>query len=116
MENRTDSVWKAKRRDWLKLAIAGTAAPLLGRSNAQPVAKPLKTPDELDPGNIKLSHRVSIRATDDDLLFLKQIGLRFFRAEIPNDAEPGRHRPSARPVRRLWDHHVVRSPLRAHRT
>jgi D-mannonate dehydratase len=29
---------------------------------------------------------VSLRVSDDDLLFLKQIGLRFFRAEIPLDA------------------------------
>ena len=43
--------------------------------------------DEFDPANIKLAHRVSIRATDEDLLFLKQIGLRYFRAEIPLDAK-----------------------------
>ena len=85
-QNHASLSFKAKRRDWLKLAIAGTAAPLFGQSGANQSAKPLHVLDELDPANIKLSHRVSIRATDDDLLFLKQIGLRFFRAEIPNDA------------------------------
>jgi len=86
LENHTSLFLKAKRRDWLKLAIAGTAAPLFGQSTTKPPVKPSRNLDELDPANIKLSHRVSIRATDDDLLFLKQIGLRFFRAEIPNDA------------------------------
>jgi hypothetical protein len=66
------------RRDLLKLPLA---APLLGSAVA--ANAPI---DEFDPANIKISHRVSIRVSDDDLLFLKQIGLRYFRAEIPLDA------------------------------
>jgi mannonate dehydratase len=71
------------RRDLLKLPAA---AALLGQATAQSAESTRKPIDEFDPANIKISHRVSIRVTDDDLLFLKQIGLRYFRAEIPLDA------------------------------
>src|SRR5690349_23609022 len=37
--------------------------------------------DEYDPKNIKLAHRVSPGLSDDELLFLKQIGLRWARVE-----------------------------------
>jgi mannonate dehydratase len=42
--------------------------------------------DENDPGNVKLSHRISARVGDDDLLFLKQIGIRWARVEFGEDA------------------------------
>ena len=46
-----------------------------------------KTIDEYDPGNIKLSHRQPIRGmSDDDLLFLKQIGMKWARVEFGNNA------------------------------
>jgi hypothetical protein len=68
----------ARRRDVVKLALAACLS-----SSARAAGKVI---NEFDPANIKLSHRVSIRVSDDDLLFLKQIGLRYFRAEIPLDA------------------------------
>jgi mannonate dehydratase len=37
---------------------------------------------EDDPGNTRLAHRVSSRISDDDLLFLKQIGLKWARVEF----------------------------------
>lgn len=37
--------------------------------------------DEYDPGNLKLAHRTPWNAGDDELLFLKQIGLRWVRLE-----------------------------------
>ncbi len=37
--------------------------------------------DEYDPANIKLAHRTPWNASDGDLLFLKQIGLRWVRLE-----------------------------------
>jgi mannonate dehydratase len=44
--------------------------------------------DEHDAKNIKLAHRVSSGISDDDLLFLKQIGLRWARVELrPEEAE-----------------------------
>ncbi len=35
--------------------------------------------DEYDPDNIKLAHAIGANSSDDDLLFLKQIGLRWVR-------------------------------------
>jgi mannonate dehydratase len=67
-----------RRRDLLKLPFAAGLSSSAGAAG--------KVINEFDPANIKLSHRVSIRVPDDDLLFLKQIGLRYFRAEIPLDA------------------------------
>jgi len=37
--------------------------------------------DEYDPGNVKLAHRTPWNATDEELHFLKQIGLRWVRLE-----------------------------------
>jgi hypothetical protein len=37
--------------------------------------------DEYDPANIKLAHRTPWNASDTELLFLKQIGLRWIRLE-----------------------------------
>jgi mannonate dehydratase len=42
--------------------------------------------DEYDEKNIKLAHRVGPQISDDELLFLKQIGLRWARVEL-RDAE-----------------------------
>lgn len=66
------------RRNSLK-ALAGAAAPqlLAGMQLRRRVI------DEHDPSNVKLAHRVNARTiTDDDLLFCKQIGLRWLRAEF----------------------------------
>jgi len=46
-----------------------------------------KTIDEYDPANIKLSHRMVIRSlSDDDLLFLRQLGIRWCRIEFGDSA------------------------------
>ena len=37
--------------------------------------------DEYKPGNIKLTHSVGPNAGDDELLFLKQIGIRWVRLQ-----------------------------------
>jgi len=64
------------RRDVLKLALAGAGAPALALG-----ASPRK--DEYAPDNIKIATRLPIRsATDEDLLFLKQLGLRWVHAEF----------------------------------
>jgi mannonate dehydratase len=73
------------RRDLLKLALAagvGALGPLAGAARAQT----RRVIDEYDPGNVKLAHRVPATISDDDLLFLKQIGLRWARVEF-GDAE-----------------------------
>ena len=47
------------------------------------VAVPLFALDEYEPGNVKFCHRLVARTlTDDDLLFLKQIGVRWARIEF----------------------------------
>ena len=46
-----------------------------------------KVIDEYDPANIKISHRMTIKSmSDDDLLFLKQIGVRWARIEFGEEA------------------------------
>ncbi len=66
------------RRTIMELALAAGASAAVGA--------PRRAITERDPGNIKLAHRVSIRVSDEDLLFFKQIGLAHIRAEIPVDA------------------------------
>ncbi len=39
--------------------------------------------DEYDESNIKLAHRISSEISDDELLFLKQIGMRWARVSFP---------------------------------
>ena len=69
-----------RRRDVLALPLAG-ALPAAAQSPRK------KNIDEYDPGNIKLSHRLTIRGmSDDDLLFLKQIGMKWARVEFGNSA------------------------------
>jgi mannonate dehydratase len=88
------------RRNFLKLPLAAGAAGALvyaGLSHkteqeAQPAARaaPPRKPvlDEYDAKNIKLAHRVSSSAADDELLFLQQVGLRWARVELrPEEAE-----------------------------
>jgi mannonate dehydratase len=71
---------ETRRRDLLALPLAAAAA-------AQTRAPSRKVIDEYDPGNIKLAHRLPVRnLSDDDLLFLKQIGMRWARAEFGNQA------------------------------
>jgi mannonate dehydratase len=71
------------RRLFLRSTAAAMAAPIFAQR---------RTPEEDDPGNTKIAHRLNARSiTDDDLLFLKQIGLRWVRlefedADIPFDA------------------------------
>ena len=74
----------AGRRDILKLPLAGGVTAWFGRRPIEAGEERRKVIDEFDPANIKLASRVSIRATDEDLMFLKQIGLRYIRAEIPS--------------------------------
>src|SRR5262245_64417090 len=66
------------RRGFLKASLATGA---LGAANAAaPPRKPVI--DEHDPRNIKLAHRVPSTASDEELLFLQQIGLRWARVEL----------------------------------
>jgi mannonate dehydratase len=52
---------------------------------AAAAAQSRKAIDEYDPGNIKIAHRLPIRGmSDDDMLFLKQIGMKWARVEFGN--------------------------------
>jgi len=62
---------QARRRAFLKLPLAAAAASL-----SSAAAAPI---DESDPGNIKLCRRLPAELSDDDMLFLKQIGLKWVR-------------------------------------
>src|SRR5436305_7113546 len=89
------------RRNFLKLPLAAGAAGVLtyaalSRKADQPEAQPTAQaaaprkppPGEHDENNVKLAHRVSSTLTDDELLFLQQIGLRWARVELrPEEAE-----------------------------
>src|SRR5258708_9115126 len=66
----------ANRRQLLKSAVAAGALRLPAQQRAGIIA-------EYDPLNIKVAHRLDAKAiTDDDLLFLQQIGLRWVRLEF----------------------------------
>jgi mannonate dehydratase len=70
----------ARRRDFLRLPLAGGAAAL-----AAGAAAPRKS--EHDPDNTKIATVIAARsATDDLLLFLKQIGLRWLHVDFGDDA------------------------------
>ena len=61
------------RREFLRSVVAASASPLLAQEH----------PDEFADNGIKLCHRLDAKAlTDDDLLFLQQIGLRWVRLEF----------------------------------
>ena len=72
------------RRHFLKASLGAGAVGALGNVDAAgPVEQPRKPVlDEYDPKNIKLAHRVPSGASDDELLFLQQIGLRWARVEL----------------------------------
>jgi len=65
-----------QRRRFLQSSVLAAGWPLLGQTRGKHI-------DEDDPANIKLCHRLNARSiTDDDLLFLQQIGLKWVRLEF----------------------------------
>ncbi len=79
------SVIRAGRRAFLKLPLAAATAAILPSGAA--LQRRRNVIDEFDPANIKLAHRVPARISDDDLLFLKQIGMRWARVEFGAEEE-----------------------------
>jgi len=74
-----------QRRTFLKTGL-GAAAALLSGCGKLPSRQAVLPIDEDDPSNIKIAHRLNAKSmTDDDLLFLQQIGLRWARLEFGND-------------------------------
>ena len=75
---RLTKTFKPSRRNFLKIPLATGAAALVGKQ-ASAAAAPHK--DEYDPDNTKIAAMVDVHsASDDELLFLKQIGLRWVHA------------------------------------
>ena len=67
------------RRSFLKSTAVAGALAAEGRVRAAGARNVI---DEHDPGNVKLAHRIPARVSDDDLLFFKQIGMRWARVEF----------------------------------
>jgi|SRR5579859_6254525 len=65
------------RRQFLRSTLASGEMPLLAQT-------PAKRAIHDQGGDLKLAHRLNaISVTDDDLLFLQQIGLKWVRLEFP---------------------------------
>ena len=84
------------RRDFL--LASGTAGALVssgivrnGWSQEPATKQRKKVIDEFDPGNIKLARRVPGSIGDDDMLFLKQIGLRWARVDLTREQATFEH-------------------------
>src|SRR5262245_56446803 len=89
METDADSPGNAgkSRRGFLKASLATGALATLQQATAQGAPNAAARPgkpvlDEHDPRNIKLAHRVPSTASDEELLFLQQVGLRWARVEL----------------------------------
>ena len=72
---------RLNRRGILKLPLALGAAALPQRA-ASAAGTDKAEIDEYAPGNIKLARRVPDNLSDDDMLFLKQVGLRWVRVNF----------------------------------
>jgi len=74
---------ETSRRDFFKIPLATSAAALVAAQGQ--AAAPDKNED--GPDNLKLAVKIDAHAaSDEEMLFLKQIGLRWVHAEFGNDA------------------------------
>lgn len=73
--------WTTTRRTVLKLPLVAVAASIRSATATETIG-------EDDPGNIKIARRIPWNVTEDDLLFFKQIGLRWARLEYGSE-DPG---------------------------
>jgi mannonate dehydratase len=78
------------RRTFLKLGLAAAASSALSRQDRLMAAHvSAGSISEEDSANIKIAHRLNARSiTDDDILFLKQIGMRWARLEFGSEPTP----------------------------
>jgi mannonate dehydratase len=75
------------RRDLLKLPVMAAACGLLSGSAMARNAKPMAPMDEADPESTKIAIKLTVQhTTDEELLFLKQIGLRWLHADFGDAA------------------------------
>ena len=72
------------RRDFLKVPLAAGAAAMLARSAG---ARAAARKSEYDPDNPKIAVMIDLHSSaDDDLLFLKQIGVKWVHMDFGDDA------------------------------
>jgi mannonate dehydratase len=84
MSNRPTTRLSASRRRFLQTSL--TAAAISAMPSVLSAENILRADiDEYAPGNIKLSHRVPASLGEEDLLFLKQIGLRYARVNFDQE-------------------------------
>ena len=86
---RTKATVDKGRRDFLKLPLAAGAGaviyavrPVGAEAGILPAREAI---DEYDDRNVKLARRLRSTISDDDLLFLQQIGLRWARVNVPRE-------------------------------
>jgi mannonate dehydratase len=78
---------RVARRDLLKLPVMAAACGLLSGSAMARNAKPMAPMDEADPESTKIAIKLTVQhTTDEELLFLKQIGLRWLHADFGDAA------------------------------
>ena len=70
------------RRDFLKTAGLLGAGSLLSPESATAANRTRKPIDEYDPRNVKLARRGRGSRSDDDMMFLQQLGLRSGRVDL----------------------------------
>ncbi|HET6216720.1 MAG TPA: hypothetical protein VFE27_06840, partial [Acidobacteriaceae bacterium] len=76
-----------RRRDILKLPAMAAAYGLLPHSAAALSAPSGAPMDEADPEGTKIAVKLTVQhTTDEELLFLKQIGLRWLHADFGEEA------------------------------
>lgn len=86
-EHRPPFPFVSPRRSFLKSSAAAFAASALGATTSgQPAGASdearASVIDEYDPANVKLARRVPASIGDEDMLFLKQMGLRWVRVDF----------------------------------
>jgi mannonate dehydratase len=87
MNNRSHPL--PNRRAFLEMGLGPAAFWPGNRLVLMTAQRSSKRLEEDDPTNIKLAHRLNARSiTDDDLLFLKQIGMRWARLEFGTEETP----------------------------
>ena len=75
-----NNVFRSRRREFLTASLA--AGTLMATNHTAHSAAPDKPLQEDDPGNTKLAHAIRDRASDDDILFVQQLGLRWVRVNF----------------------------------
>jgi mannonate dehydratase len=73
------------RRDFLKLPLAAAATQAV--STGPFVARGATRIDEYDPQNTKIATQINANASDDQFLFLQQIGVRWVHVLFPREAD-----------------------------